>query len=83
MYKRQSLYLAQKIQKKYTNSDFESESDALLDIKRIINEKETLNTDTLGELLYKLSNYARLTNVDPEQTLKKYINDLMDLNNEK
>ena len=47
------------------------------------NEKETLNTDTLGELLYKLSNYARLTNVDPEQTLKKYINDLMDLNNEK
>tara|TARA_B100000945_G_scaffold320701_1_gene331658 strand:+ start:3454 stop:4110 length:657 start_codon:yes stop_codon:yes gene_type:complete len=78
-----SLYLAQKIQKKYTNSDFESESDALLDIKRIINEKETLNTDILGELLYKLSNYARLTNVDPEQTLKKYINDLMDLNNEK
>ena len=77
-----SLYLAQKIQKKYTNSDIESESDILFDIKQILNEKENLNSDTLGELLYQLSNYARLTNVDPEQALKKYINDFVVLNNE-
>jgi len=79
-----SLILAQKIQKKYSRLNNESSKiDSLSNMKNIINEQKSLNSDMIGEILFELSNYARLNKIDSEKSLKKYINNYADQTNEK
>ena len=52
-------------------------------MRNIINNQKMLNSDMVGEILFELSNYARLNKIDSEKSLKKFINDYMDQTNEK
>ena len=79
-----SLILAQKVQKKYSKLNNESSTiDSLSNMRNIMNNQKTLNSDMVGEILFELSNYARLNKIDSEKSLKKFINDYMDQTNEK
>ena len=79
-----SLILAQKVQKKYSELNYDSSKiDSLSNIRNIMNDQKTLDSDMIGEILFELSNYARLNKVDSEKSLKKFINNYMDETNEK
>tara|TARA_Y100000996_G_scaffold97277_1_gene69781 strand:- start:2549 stop:3208 length:660 start_codon:yes stop_codon:yes gene_type:complete len=79
-----SLILAQKVQKKYSKLNNESSTiDSLSNMRNIMNNQKMLNSDMVGEILFELSNYARLNKIDSEKSLKKFINDYMDQTNEK
>ena len=79
-----SLILAQKVQKKYSKLNNESSTiDSLTNMRNIMNNQKMLNSDMVGEILFELSNYARLNKIDSEKSLKKFINDYMDQTNEK
>ena len=51
-------------------------------MRNIMNNHKTLDSDKVGEILFELSNYARLNKIDSEKSLKKFINDYMDQTNE-
>ncbi len=79
-----SLILAQKVQKKYSKLNNESSTiDSLSNMRNIMNNQKTLNSDMVGEILFELSNYARLNKIDSEKSLKKFINNYTDQTNEK
>ena len=79
-----SLILAQKIQKKYSKLNNESSTiNSLSNMRSIMNNHKMLDSDKIGEILFELSNYARLNKIDSEKSLKKFINDYMDQTNEK
>ena len=78
-----SLILAQKVQKKYSKLNNESSTiNSLSNMRNIMNNHKTLDSDKVGEILFELSNYARLNKIDSEKSLKKFINDYMDQTNE-
>jgi len=76
-----ALNLAEKIQKKHMeiHSDFDT-SDAIKNLQKILMNDDEIDSDMLGEILFDLTNIARLKNIDPEKSLriyiKKYIKDL-------
>ena len=76
-----ALNLAEKIQKKHMeiHSDFDT-SDAMKNLQKILMNDDEIDSDMLGEILFDLTNIARLKNIDPEKSLriyiKKYIKDL-------
>ena len=76
-----ALNLAEKIQKKHMeiHSDFDT-SDAIKNLQKILMNDDEIDSDMIGEILFDLTNIARLKNIDPEKSLriyiKKYIKDL-------
>ena len=76
-----ALNLAEKIQKKHMeiHSDFDT-SDAMKNLQKILMNDDEIDSDMIGEILFDLTNIARLKNIDPEKSLriyiKKYIKDL-------
>jgi tetrapyrrole methylase family protein/MazG family protein len=76
-----ALNLAEKIQKKHMeiHSDFDT-SDAIKNLQKILMNDDGIDSDMIGEILFDLTNIARLKNIDPEKSLriyiKKYIKDL-------
>ena len=66
-----SLSLALKLQKKMPSKDINQSYDL---IDTLLSNKDNLDSESLGKLLFEIVSIAKIKNIDPEKSLRKHNN---------